>query len=75
MEYAPERPTCGCGSQTFERVTVTRSDGAPYPTEFVACAHCQVMYHRPEVARSSVHPEGPGADYWTGLYRKRGREK
>ena len=39
---------CVCGSNNFERVVVRRPNGDPYPTEFLACAECRVMYFSPE---------------------------
>lgn len=59
-----------CGSQTFERISVTRSDGSPDVTEFVACIHCRAMYHRPATAPRQVHPQGPEVDDWAAQYRK-----
>ncbi|MEO7337446.1 MAG: hypothetical protein ABIV63_12775 [Caldimonas sp.] len=70
MDDDSATPTCGCGSETFERVTVSRSDGAPYATEFLACTHCRVMYHWPRPDPKVVHPEGPGVDDWAARYRK-----
>ena len=45
---SPPPIECACGSQNFERVVVTRLNGKPYRTEFVACAECRVMYYSPE---------------------------
>jgi hypothetical protein len=70
MRGDSERPTCACGSETFERVVVTRPEGRPYVTEFVACTHCRVMFHRPLMAPHRAHPEGPEADDWAAQYRK-----
>ena len=61
---------CSCGSEAFERVVVSRPDAKPYVTEFVACAHCRVMYHRPRERERVVHPEGPDVDDWASRYRK-----
>ena len=69
MESRGEDPACACGSQTFERVVISRKDAEPYVTEFLACAHCRVMYHRPRVARR-VALEGPSVDDWAARYRK-----
>ena len=70
MKSAIEKPTCGCGSQAFERVVVARADGAPYVTEFVACEHCRAMYHRPRILSRTVDPDGPDIDDWAARYRK-----
>lgn len=45
---SPPPIECACGSQNFERVVVKRPNGTPYPTEFIACAECRVMYYSPE---------------------------
>lgn len=42
---------CVCGSGNFERVTVRRPNGAPYRTDFIACAECRLMYFSPEAPR------------------------
>ena len=70
MENAVEKPLCGCGSDIFERVVVSRPDAGPYVTEFVACAHCKVMYFRPRATPRSVNPEGPALDDWAARYRQ-----
>lgn len=70
MDGNAEKPTCACGSQSFERVVVTRLEADHYVTEFVACTHCRVMFHRPRATPKRVHPEGPEADDWTAQYRK-----
>jgi len=46
---------CTCGSEAFERVAVSRPDAKPYVTEFVACAHCRVMYYRPRERERVIH--------------------
>ena len=66
----PEGPICTCGCEAFERVVVSRPDAQPYVTEFIACAHCRVMYHRPRERERVVHPEGPDVDDWASRYRK-----
>lgn len=43
----PDEPECTCGSTVFERVKITRTNGALSITEFVACEHCRIMYWRP----------------------------
>jgi hypothetical protein len=70
MGSAAEKPTCACGSQTLERVVVTRPDAEPYVTELVACAHCRVMYHRPRPVARPPHPVEPEIDDWAARYRK-----
>ena len=70
MQSASEKPTCGCGSEAFERVVVIRGDAEPYVTEFVACEHCRAMYHRPRVVPRVVDPDGPEIDDWAARYRK-----
>jgi hypothetical protein len=67
-----ELPTCTCGSPEFERVVIARVGSEPYVTEFVACAHCRVMYHRPEVIER-LSSQAP--DDWTERYRKSVRKE
>ena len=69
MESETESPTCACGGQSFQRVVVGRGEAEPYVTEFVACEHCRVMYHRPLRPRRS-DSEGPSVDDWAARYRK-----
>ena len=51
-------PPCLCGSIDFTRVTVKQRSGEQYTTEFVSCAACGVMFHRPERARP-IQPMTP----------------
>ena len=67
-----ELPTCSCGSPAFERVVLTRVGSEPYVTEFVACIHCRVMYHRPEVMKRSA---SQAPDDWAERYRKSVRKE
>jgi hypothetical protein len=53
---------CVCGCENFRRVTVPRSSGKPYTTDFVACAECRAMFHCPAERETVLsRPDGYGA--------------
>jgi len=46
--HEPPIPACYCGGQRFERVIVRRPGRPEYPTDFMKCSGCWVMFHVPE---------------------------
>ena len=70
MEGDTETRECQCGGAIFERVVVNKADGSLYATEFVACAHCRVMYHRPARPPGRPRSDEPSVDDWAARYRK-----
>jgi hypothetical protein len=68
MQGANQSPICGCGSDQFERVAVSKADGSSYVTEVIACMHCRAMFHRPQTAPSGPSPFD--SDDWAAQYRK-----
>ena len=75
MERGENETPCVCGSETFERVSVTRPDGSRYVTEFVACSHCRVMFYRPPVRLPPDSPQPRDGNDWADQYRESVRTK
>ena len=66
--------SCGCGSESFERVIVQRAGWrGDYRTDFVACVVCRVMFFLPREGGTADPNLERDAALAARFYKKPGR--